>query len=96
MMLTIKFNSKDVGVVDVILEIKFSNTSDGLVLSQSHERCDDSLMRTPYVIEHMCFWEVFINLNKLALLDTCASYLYILVGQRVMVGLDIFVGDIIP
>ena len=44
----------------------------------------------------MCFWEVFINLNKLALLDTCASYLYILVGQRVMVGLDIFVGDIIP
>ena len=48
MMLTIKFNSKDVGVVDVILEIKFSNTSNGLVLSQSHERCDDSLMRTPY------------------------------------------------
>ena len=33
MMLTIKFNLKDVGVVDVILEIKFSNTSDGLVLS---------------------------------------------------------------
>ena len=33
MMLTIKFNSKDVGVVDVILEIKFSNTFDGLVLS---------------------------------------------------------------
>ena len=26
MMLTIRFNSKDVGVVDVILEIKFSNT----------------------------------------------------------------------
>ena len=48
MMLTIKFNSKVVGVVDVILEIKFSNTSNGLVLSQSHERCDDSLMRTPY------------------------------------------------
>ena len=48
-MLTIKFNSKDVGVVDAILEIKFSNTSDGLVLSQSHERCDDSLMRTPWV-----------------------------------------------
>ena len=46
MMLTIKFNLKDVGVVDVILEIKFSNTFDGLVLSQSHERCNDSLMRT--------------------------------------------------
>ena len=48
MMLTIKFNLKELGVVDVILEIKFSNTSNGLVLSQSHERCDDSLMRTPY------------------------------------------------
>ena len=34
-----------------------------------------------------------INLNKHALLDTCASYLYILVGHRVMVGLYIFVGD---
>ena len=49
MMLTIKFNSKELGVVDVILEIKFSNTSNGLVLSQSHERCDNSLMRTPCV-----------------------------------------------
>ena len=49
MMLTIKFYSKDVGVVDVILEIKFSNTFHGLVLSQSHERCNDSLMRTPWV-----------------------------------------------
>ena len=48
-MLTIKFNLKHVGVVDVILEIKFSNTSDGLVLSQSHERCNDSLMRIPCV-----------------------------------------------
>ena len=49
MMLTIRFNSKDVGVIDVILEIKFSNTSDGLVLSQSHEKCDDSLVRTACV-----------------------------------------------
>ena len=49
MMLTIKFNLKDVGVVDVILEIKFSNTSNRLVLSQSHERCDDSLMKKPCV-----------------------------------------------
>ena len=48
MMLTNDFNSKNVGVVDMILEIKFSNTSDGPVLSQSHERCEDGLMRTPY------------------------------------------------
>ena len=36
-----------VSVVDVIQVIKFSNTSDGLFLSQSHERCEDSLVRTP-------------------------------------------------
>ena len=38
-----------VSVVDVIQEMKISNTSNGLVLSQSHERCDDSLMRTLWV-----------------------------------------------
>ena len=39
------------------------------------------------------FWEVYIYLNKHALLDIYASYLYILVGHKVMVGLYIFVGD---
>ena len=42
------------------------------------------------------FFEKSINLNGHALLDTRASYLYILVGHRVTVGLNIFVGDIIP
>ena len=37
-----------------------------------------------------------INLNRHVLLDTCASYLYILEGYRVMVGLDIFFRDINP
>ena len=32
-----------VSVVDVIRVIKFSNTSNGLFLSQSHERCEDIL-----------------------------------------------------
>ena len=59
MMLTIKFNSKELGVVDVILEIKFSNTSYGLFLSQSHERCEDSLVRTPYIKSICILWEVF-------------------------------------
>jgi hypothetical protein len=31
-----KFDMKDLGVADVILEIKITRTSDGLVLSQSH------------------------------------------------------------
>lgn len=35
-MLTKRFDMKDLGVVDVILEIKISKTSDGFVLSQSH------------------------------------------------------------
>ena len=35
-MLTSKFNMKDLGVADVILGIKISRKSNGLVLSQSH------------------------------------------------------------
>ena len=84
-----------VTVVDVTEEVKISNTSNGLVLSQSHKKCDNSLVRTPYA-KSICIFGKSINLNRHALLDTCASNLYILVGQRVMVGLDIFVGDIIP
>ena len=61
-----------VSVVDVIQVINFSNTSDGLFLSQSHERCEDSLVRTPYIKSICILLEVFINLNKHALLDTCA------------------------
>ena len=73
MMLTIRFNSKDVGVIDVILEIKFSNTSDGLVLSQSYEKCDNSLVRTLYAKSICIFWEV--NKSK----QTCiVGYLYLL------------------
>ena len=48
-----------VSVVDVIQVIKFSNTSDGLFLSQSHERCEDSLVRTPYIKSICILWEVF-------------------------------------
>ena len=50
-----KFDTKDLGVADVILGIKISKTSDGLILSQSHyiekilkkfKQNDSSLMRT--------------------------------------------------
>ena len=84
-----------VSVVDVIQEMKISNTSNRLVLSQSLEKCDDSLVRSPYAKSIRIFGKS-INLNKHALLHTHASSLYILVGNRVMVGLNIFVGDIIP
>ena len=51
-----KFNMKDLGVADVILGIKISKTSDGLILSQSHyiekilkkfKQDDSSPTRTP-------------------------------------------------
>ena len=46
-MLTIKFNMKDLSVIDVIQEIKFASTFYGLILSQSNGRCDDCLVRIP-------------------------------------------------
>ena len=61
-----------VSVVDVLQEMKISNTSNGLVSSQSHEKYDDSLVRTPYAKSIYIFGKS-INLNKHALLDTCAS-----------------------
>ena len=75
--------------------MKISNTSNRLVLSQSREKCDGNLVRTPYT-KSICIFGKSINLNRHALLDTCTSYLYILVGHRVMVGLNICVGGIIP
>ena len=51
-----KFDMKDLGVADVILGIKISKTSYGLILSQSHyiekilkkfKQNDSNLMRTP-------------------------------------------------
>ena len=57
-----------VSVVDVIQEMKIFNTSNGLVLSQSHEKCDDSLVRTPYA-KSICIFGMLINLNRHALLD---------------------------
>ena len=55
-MLTSEFDMKDLGVVDVILGMKISRKSDGLVLSQSHyikkilekfKKYDDNPVRTP-------------------------------------------------
>ena len=54
-MLTSEFDMKDLGVIDVILGMKISRKSDGLVLSQSHyikkvlekfKKYDDNPVRT--------------------------------------------------
>ena len=52
-------------------------------LSQSHKRCDYSLVRTPYA-KSILFLESHINLNKHALLHICASNLYMLVGTKLI------------
>ena len=70
-----------VSVIDVRQEMKISNTFNGLVLSQSYEKCDDSLVSTPYA-KSICIFGKSINLNRHALLDTCASYLYILLRAQ--------------
>ena len=54
-MLTKHFDMKDMGIANVILGIKISKTSDGLVLSTSHyietilrrfNKCEDNLVKT--------------------------------------------------
>ena len=58
-MLSSKFNMKDLGVADVILGIKISRTSGGLILSQSHyieklldkfDKDESNIARTPVAI----------------------------------------------
>ena len=89
MMSTNNFNSKDTGVVDVIQEMKISNTFDGLV-SITWEMWH-SLVRTPYMKSICIFWEAFINLKKHALLDTCAK---VIVSGEVAFGFELsFVKD---
>ena len=71
-----KFNMKDLGVIDVILGIKISKTSDGLILSQSHyieqtlkkfKQDDSSLMSAKliYVLSsfHMLFCAFYIHIH---------------------------------
>ena len=62
-----------VSVVDMRQEMKISNTFNGLVLSQSYEKCDGNLVRTTYAKSIWIFWEV--NKSK----QTCiVGYLYLL------------------
>jgi hypothetical protein len=62
-----KFNIKDLGIVNVILEIKISKTSNGIILSQSHYvekllekffKDDNSTVKTPIDIS------VYMSKNK--------------------------------
>ena len=77
-----------------------------VLLFESHERCDDNLVKTneqmnertnthTHTYTHNCRASIM-NSNKHAWLDTCALCLYIFVGHLVMVSLDIFFVDLIP
>ena len=68
-----------VSVVDVIQEMKISNTSNGLVLSQSHEKCDDNLVRTPYAKSIRNFWEV--NKSKQTYIVGYLCILFVYIGK---------------
>lgn len=68
-----------VNVVDVIQEMKIFNTSNGLVLSQLHEKCDDSLVRTPYVKSICIFWEV--NKSKQTCIVGYLCLLFVYIGR---------------
>ena len=66
-----------VSVVDVIQEMKISNTSNGSVLSQSHVKCDDSLVRTPYAKSICVFWEVYKSKQTCIVGYLCLLFVYI-------------------
>ena len=74
-MLSSKFNMKDLGVADVILGIKISRTSSGLILSQSHyieklldkfDKDENNIARTPVDINlHLSkkYWSKHITIG---------------------------------
>ena len=68
-----------VSVVDVIQEMKISNTSNRLVLSQSYEKCDGNLVRTPYAKSIWIFWEV--NKSKQTCIVGYSCLLFIYIGR---------------
>lgn len=85
-MLTCKFHMKYLGFANMIMGMKIFRTFKRFVLSQLHERCNDSLARTSKNLNLHLMGRAYIiarlvNLNKHVMLktcdETCASYLYI-------------------
>ena len=66
-----------VSVVDVIQEMKISDTSNEFFLSQSHVKCDDSLVRTPYAKSICVFWEVYKSKQTCIVGYLCLLFVYI-------------------
>ena len=76
MMSTNNFNSKDIGVVDVIHKMKISNTSDGLV-SITWEMWRQSSENTLYE-EHMYFLESLYKSKQTCIVGyLCLLFVYI-------------------
>ena len=86
-MLTSEFDMKDLGVVDVILGMKISRKSDGLVLSQSHyikkilekfKKYDDNPVRTPVDVNLHLTKNKGQDISQLEYLRIIGSLMYIM------------------
>ena len=82
-----KFNRKDLGVVDVILGIKISRTSGGLILSQSHyieklldklDKDESNIARTPVDINLHLSKNIGQNISQLEYSRIIGSLMYVM------------------
>ena len=85
--LTSEFDMKELGVADVILGMKISRKSDGLVLSQSHyvkkvlekfKKYDDSLVRTPVDVNLHLTKSKGQRISQLEYLRIIGNFMYIM------------------
>jgi hypothetical protein len=90
-MLTNKFDTKDLRVMDIILEIKISKISNGLVLSQSHyvkkilekfSKDDNSIVKTPIDIIIHLFKNRSKGINQLEYSQIIRCLMYIITYIR--------------
>ena len=82
-----KFNRKDLGVVDVILGIKISRTSGGLILSQSHyieklldklDKDESNIARTPIDINLHLSKNIGQSISQLEYSRIIGSLMYVM------------------
>ena len=86
-MLSSKFNMKDLGVADVILGIKISRTSGGLILSQSHyikklldkfDKYESNITRTPVEINLHLSKNIGQSISQLEYSRIIGSLMYVM------------------
>ena len=90
-MLTKHFDMKDMGIANIILGIKISKTSNGLVLSQSHytetilrkfNKYEDSLLKTPIDVHLHLAKNISQTISQLEYSRVIGSLMYIMNSTR--------------